>query len=102
MNPGSIIRLLRTVEEVSQKELAERLGVSRTYLSQIEGNRRQPSLRLLKEMAKELEVPLPLLIPEEGGADPEIFSELRRILSALLSARIATKKTGAPREKPRK
>ncbi len=88
MNSGTIIKLLRTAEDTSQLTLAERLGVSRAYLSQVENNRKQPSLLFLKEVSKTFDIPLALLVTGENDLDSEVYNELRKILSDILTAKL--------------
>ena len=87
MNPGNIIKLLRTVEGLSQEDLAEKLGISRAYLSQVE-NGKQPGLNLLKKAAKAFNVPAALFIIEEDEDWESILKELRSILANVLTARV--------------
>lgn len=88
MKHGRIIKLLRTAEGLSQISLAAKLDVSRTYLSQVENNRKQPSLLFLKEISKTFNVPLALLLIDENDSDSAIFMELNRILSDLLTTKL--------------
>ncbi len=48
---GNRIRTLRRKGGWTQVELAERLGVDRSYLSEIETGKKDPSLRVLKTLA---------------------------------------------------
>lgn len=89
MKSGKIIQLLRTAEEISQLELADKLRVSRTYLSQVENNRKQPSLSFLRDVAKVFKVPLVLLLTIEDDFDSNLFDELKKILSNILTAKIS-------------
>lgn len=89
MKAGKIIQLLRTAEGISQLELADKLKVSRTYLSQIENNRKQPSLSFLRDVAKVFKVPLVLLLTIEDDFDSNLFDELKKILSNILTAKIS-------------
>lgn len=89
MNSGKIIQLLRTAEGISQLELADKLKVSRTYLSQIENNRKQPSLSFLRDVAKVFKVPLVLLLTIEDDFDSDLFDEMKKILSNILTAKIS-------------
>lgn len=41
VDPGRSIRRARTTEQMTQDELAEKAGISRSYLSQLELNRRE-------------------------------------------------------------
>ena len=59
---GGVVRYLRTSAGFTQLELAERVGSDHTYLSHIEAGRREPSLRMLRHLARELSVPPGLLL----------------------------------------
>jgi transcriptional regulator with XRE-family HTH domain len=58
------IKTCRKKREMTQHELAEKLGVSRSYISQIETDRRGISVRTAKKIARILEVPLNELVGE--------------------------------------
>ena len=91
MYAGQIIRLVRTVEGLPQGELARRLSVTSSYLSQVENGRKQPSLSFLKQVSDEFSLPLPLLVlgDQTDKAHREIFAELQNILAKFLLARVA-------------
>jgi transcriptional regulator with XRE-family HTH domain len=48
---GSRVRVLRRKRGWTQVEMAELLGVDRSYLSEIETGKKDPSLRVLKTIA---------------------------------------------------
>jgi transcriptional regulator with XRE-family HTH domain len=48
---GTRVRRLRKARGVKQIELAECVGVGRSYLSQIEQGKRDPGLRMIKALA---------------------------------------------------
>ncbi len=48
------IKKRREAEGLSQEELAERLGVDRTMISHIENGRKDPSVKLLIDIAEVL------------------------------------------------
>lgn len=58
---GSQVRQRRIAKELSQEELAERVGISRNYLSQIE---RGVSTNLSLEVARKLSEELGILLEE--------------------------------------
>ena len=90
MNPGWIIKMLRTVDGLSQSALAERIGVTRVYLSQVENNRKKPGLPFLRAASKELDVPLALLLSDDDNLDSPIMDELKKIMADLLRARLGS------------
>lgn len=59
---GEALRLVRSFHEVSQSDLAAALGISRSYLSEIESGKKVPSLELLQRYAAHFDVPLSALI----------------------------------------
>ena len=48
-------------KDLKQSDLAEKLEVTTNYLSLIENDKREPSLSFLRQLSKELDVPLSLL-----------------------------------------
>ena len=92
MHVGKTLKMLRQAEDYSQRELAERIGMARTYLAQDESGRRTPGLVLLRRAASELKVPVALLLADEDAPDADITSELRKILNHVLEARTQIKK----------
>ncbi len=48
---GNRVRSLRRERRWTQVEMAEMLGVDRSYLSEIENGKKDPSLRVLKTIA---------------------------------------------------
>ena len=70
---GEFIREQRKMAELSLRELAERTNVSNPYLSQIERGLHEPSVRVLKAIAKALNVSAETLLVQAGlleGIDP--------------------------------
>ena len=65
MQTGQIIRQAREKRRYRLKELAEKSGVSITFLSDIENGRRNPSVETAKKIANVLNVDLKLLLNEE-------------------------------------
>jgi transcriptional regulator with XRE-family HTH domain len=51
---GNVISTLRTQAEMSQEELAERAGIHRTYVSQLERGLKTPTVTMLARLAKAL------------------------------------------------
>jgi transcriptional regulator with XRE-family HTH domain len=59
---GGAIKRLRAASGMTQKEFAEVLSISSTYLSNLEADRREPSIQLLRKMASSLSVPVGLFL----------------------------------------
>ena len=58
---GLRVKELRTEREITQEELAERVGVFRTYISRIETGLANPSLTAIHALAESLDVAVALL-----------------------------------------
>lgn len=61
---GDNIRKYRRKKNLTQKQLGELLELSNTYLSDIENNRTNPSIKTLKKLAKALEISYILLLED--------------------------------------
>lgn len=61
MNLGDAIKTQRKRLSLSQGELAEAMGITQAYLSQIEKNKKEPNLSTLKLLSEKLDIPLPVL-----------------------------------------
>ena len=66
---GSNIKLLRSVRQLNQHQLAERLGISQTHLSNIEHNNVLVSLKLLVRSANVLGCSLEELLDRKAAAE---------------------------------
>ena len=51
------VRRLRAKKKLSQKALADRIGISVSYVSMLERGQRSPPLETIEKMAKALGVP---------------------------------------------
>ena len=51
------LRLIRVFHDMKQMELAQKLHISKSYLSEIESGKKQPPLSLIDRYAKEFNVP---------------------------------------------
>lgn len=62
MKNGSIIKAERKKRGLSQNQLAARCSITVTYLSLIENDKKEPTVSLLRTIAENLNLPLPILI----------------------------------------
>lgn len=90
MNLGETIRHQRKKQKLSQGELAESIGITQAYLSQIEKNKKEPNLSTLKKLSGTLSIPLPVLffkamdendVPIEKK---EMFNSLNKTIEDLI------------------
>src|ERR687898_2626262 len=68
---GDYLREQRTASRLSLRQLADQVGVSNPYLSQIERGLRRPSAEVLQQLAKALRVSAETLYVRAGILDAE-------------------------------
>jgi transcriptional regulator with XRE-family HTH domain len=61
MDLGTVIKNIRKQKGLTQNEFASLCDITQTYLSQIEGNLKEPNLSTLKANSERLNIPLPIL-----------------------------------------
>lgn len=63
MNIGIAIRSIRKerTPQLNQSDFAKLIGISQTYLSQIETGSKIPNISVLEIISKEFEIPLPII-----------------------------------------
>ena len=59
---GGNLRRIRRKHGFTQEELAHRVGMDVSYLSELENGRKEPCLRKMKELSQALEIPLAQLL----------------------------------------
>ncbi len=91
MNIGQVLRLIRVNKNNSQKEMAEKLGISQNYLSLIESNKKEPSHDKITEIANKLKISKEALllaasdVPDElNENDKKAFQRLQKNIVSLL------------------
>ncbi len=75
---GKAIRILRQAKEWKLKELADRAQISVSFLSLVESGERQPSLDVIRRIAKALRIPSEALVLMALGSDEELKSSNER------------------------
>lgn len=55
---GRALRLIRVFHDVSQGKLAQKLGISNSFLSEIETEKKTPSVELLGKYSEIFEIPM--------------------------------------------
>lgn len=87
---GSYIRRTRSARQVTLRKLAAAVGVTPSYLSDIENDRRVPSEEVLERIARELDLDLDELMALRGKLDDATEEYLKRSPAAVrLFRRIA-------------
>jgi transcriptional regulator with XRE-family HTH domain len=77
LNLASSIRSLRLRNGLSQRQLAARMSVPRTYVSKIENEKATPTLSSLERLARALEVSVPDLL---SGSERSRQEEIRELM----------------------
>lgn len=78
LNLATSIRSLRLRNGLSQRQLAGRMAVPRTYVSKIENEKATPTLSSLERLARALEVTVPELLSGGERSRQEEISELMK------------------------
>jgi XRE family transcriptional regulator, regulator of sulfur utilization len=97
MNLGTSLKLLRKSRNLKQNELCKEIGISTTYMSQVEKGTREPSLQLLRKFSDFYEAPLPVLLwfslSEKDIADEKIrlYRALKPTLDKMIGELFITK-----------
>ena len=76
------LRLVRVFHDVSQTELASKLKISKSYLSEIEAGKKPASIELLKKYSKIFKVPVSSLMLFSETLESKSFSERSRVVIA--------------------
>ena len=78
---GEFIRRQRELQELSMRQLADLVGISNPYLSQIERGLREPSEKVLEAIAENLQLSADALHEHGGrhgeGAEPAVAAAIR-------------------------
>lgn len=96
------LRLIRAYHDISQSELCADLGVSNSYLSEIESGKKQPTLDLLGKYSKRFDIPLSSLLffsekIEDGVTEKLRLGAAKKVVSLLqwVEQKNASRRTSA-------
>jgi len=76
---GKAIRMLRTRKGMSQKDLALRADITASFLSLVESDSRDASIKVIGRIADALEVPMAVLIWESVELPNDLSEQDRRM-----------------------
>ncbi|MFB1486845.1 MULTISPECIES: helix-turn-helix transcriptional regulator [unclassified Thiocapsa] len=82
------LRTMRLFHDMTQKELADRLDVSKSHLSEIESGKKTPTLALLKRYSEAFDIPTSSIIffsESLDGEDPRVDKARVMISSKILA-----------------
>ena len=71
---GASIRRLRVEQDMTLREMAKDVGVSPSFLSQVEQGKASPSLATLKSIADELQTTVGRLIDDDGSQEDRLVT----------------------------
>jgi len=95
MKLGTAIKLVRTSSGLTQRGVANDLGVTSNYISLIEGGKREPSVSFLKKLAVLFKVPVSLFFLWDD-TDPSALKsnvvQMRDLLTQLEAMYVLTKR----------
>lgn len=77
MELGHLVRTRRQKLGLSLRELAERVGVTASFLSQVERGLTSPSIASLSKISRALEVPVFYFLTEQDGKCPVVRHDKR-------------------------
>jgi transcriptional regulator with XRE-family HTH domain len=78
---GEALRLLRVFHDMKGNELAEKLGISQSYLSEIESGKKEPTLEIIRRYAKEFDTTSSsILFFSEGLPKGKVAGRTKRYL----------------------
>lgn len=97
MNLGNAIRFCRTQRGMTQEELAKKAGLSPSYISLLEQNKRDPTFSKLETIAAQLGLPTSILLflasdtAELSAVDRELAEKL-----SFAALQLIREKSGEP------
>lgn len=77
---GEKIRKKRSEKNLSLKELAEKIGLTASFLSQVERELAEPSITSLRKIAEALDVPIFYFLLDNNDPSPVVRKNNRKIL----------------------
>lgn len=83
------LRLIRVFHDLKQRELAKRLAISKSFLSEIEGGKKQPRMELIQRYSTEFGIPVSsILFFAEGLQSPSDTSLAAERARSVISQKV--------------
>ncbi len=81
------LRLIRVYHDMRQSETAEKLGISNSYLSEIEKGRKKPTLEIVEKYSTVFRIPMSsiLFFSENLDENPSFKSAKRLVASKIVN-----------------
>ena len=78
----NILRILRE-KKITKNELAEKAGISISFVTELTNDKANPSLRIIEAVAEALETPLPMLLDSSDMSTADLEALTNRKLKHL-------------------
>lgn len=75
---GEALRLIRVFHDMSRKELVDRIGISNSYLSEIESAKKPANLDLIERYSKAFDIPVSSILFFSENLDSDAPAEKAR------------------------
>ncbi len=73
------LRLIRVFHDLSQKELAEKLEISKSYISELESGKKIPRLEILNKYSDFFDIPISSIMFFSESLDKDLKTEKLRM-----------------------
>ncbi|MBW4424857.1 helix-turn-helix transcriptional regulator [uncultured Nostoc sp.] len=81
------LRMIRIFHDLTQKQLAEKLGISKSHISEIESGKKTPSLELLNQYSKAFDIPVSSIMFFSESLNKDVKTEqVRTFVSSKILA----------------
>ena len=74
------LKLLRIFHDFQQKELAKKLGISKSYISELESAKKTPTTKLLERYAEVLDIPVSSIVFLAENIDVNNSSQIQNFV----------------------
>jgi transcriptional regulator with XRE-family HTH domain len=79
--------MIRIFHDLTQKQLAEKLGISKSHISEIESGKKTPSLELLNQYSKAFDIPVSSIMFFSESLNKDVKTEqVRTFVSSKILA----------------
>lgn len=73
------LKLIRAFYDISQSDLSEKLGISKSYLSEIESGKKQPTIDILNKYSSQFDIPLSSILFFSENLDSNKITDKFRV-----------------------
>lgn len=86
------LRLLRIFHDLKQKDLAKKLGISKSHISEIESAKKTPTIKLLERYAEVLQIPVSSIVFLAENINVDDSTKIKTFVSRKIIALIKFQK----------